>query len=183
MGNISAVLALLEKGCDVDFIREDPVGNPVRHTNHSTHKPAKSQIVVFSEDFCLRSHVLFSVIKMQNIIFYAPQTGQPALLNAVVRRDMAMVTLLLKHEASVNLTDELGFSPLMHAAESGVMDMVTLLLDNGANVNAVGNVTSWSTFEYISDMWILFWLVGWCKEMKQTNYHVFFQISSVMLYV
>ena len=47
-----------------------------------------------------------------------------------------MVALLLEYGASVDVTDQLGYTPLMIASMKGSVECVRLLCESGANVNA-----------------------------------------------
>ena len=56
------------------------------------------------------------------------------------RGNAAALPELIKQGASVNATDILGFTALMHAAENGRTEAVQVLLEHGADVNVADNM-------------------------------------------
>lgn len=62
----------------------------------------------------------------------AARNGRSALLWATARGQIAIVRMLLEHDAKVNTTDLNGWSPLHFAVTQGRLDICQLLLDHGA---------------------------------------------------
>lgn len=61
-------------------------------------------------------------------------SGTTALQAAIILKQKAVVELLLKHGAGVNVTDKSGWTPLHWAALSGNCAIAGLLIDKGANL-------------------------------------------------
>jgi ankyrin repeat protein len=62
--------------------------------------------------------------------------NSPLLTYAVVKKDLAMVTMLLDHKANPNLVNDSGISPFLAALMQHDLVLVKLLLARGADVNA-----------------------------------------------
>lgn len=63
--------------------------------------------------------------------------GQTALIAAVSHNSLECARILLDHQASVNLADGSGWSPLIYAAYFGdSAELLTELLKHGADINA-----------------------------------------------
>jgi ankyrin repeat protein/predicted esterase len=58
------------------------------------------------------------------------------LFEAIRKKNLAVVRLLLKYNASVNTKNREGRTPLHHAAQVGSLEIAELLLENHASVNA-----------------------------------------------
>ena len=56
----------------------------------------------------------------------------------LVERDTAMVRLLIKHGADLNVADQHGNTPVFLAASNGDHDVMRLLVSRGADVNVIG---------------------------------------------
>lgn len=62
------------------------------------------------------------------------------LMHAVKRKDVAVVQLLLQHQADVHAKDESGLTPLFVAIDNDVhIEMIRVLVDAGADLNAKDN--------------------------------------------
>ncbi|WP_310488801.1 ankyrin repeat domain-containing protein [Chamaesiphon sp. VAR_69_metabat_338] len=72
-----------------------------------------------------------------------------AISNAAAAGHTAIVELLIKAGANVNLRDKLGFTPIASAAYAGYGQIVQLLIDAGADTQApAGEANSYSALEY-----------------------------------
>lgn len=65
-----------------------------------------------------------------------PNTNPAALFKAIKAGDFATIQKELKNGAALEVTDEIGFTPLWRAVDIGQRNVIQLLLDGGANYEA-----------------------------------------------
>ncbi|KAL5365900.1 ankyrin repeat-containing domain protein [Aspergillus floccosus] len=95
-------------------------------------------LLVANETADIPEDVLPQVIKAMSKAHINVQddTGKTALALAVTRNRVEIVSLLLRHHASVDIDDKYGQTPLHRACRSGNAAIVQLLLAHGASIKA-----------------------------------------------
>lgn len=70
-----------------------------------------------------------------NINYSEPETGNSALLYAVMFKHMDVIDQLLSLGAFINIRNNDNLTPLMYACENGLLEPVEILLARGSNIN------------------------------------------------
>jgi ankyrin repeat protein len=86
--------------------------------------------------------------------------GETLLLDAIEKRPLDTVKMLLDHGAKVNVADKKGRTPLVSAMVWGRWDVVRLLLGRGADINALGSVSPVTLAQAMGEEGVVDMLVG-----------------------
>ncbi len=113
-GDVSAVLAWLEKGCDVDFVLEDQFQNPVRQLKSIQIQPnTNCNCLYFSIVVSFRFlHLCGDQVFIK--VFCCCQGRNTALFLAAMKGNADMVKMLVGKGANVDVVDGVTHHSLIH---------------------------------------------------------------------
>jgi len=128
----------------------------------------------------IQTYLLYPQIS-KNINHQTPQDGFSALLWAAYHGHESVVSILLDHDANIDIVDKGNFAPLHYAAIANHVNVVELLLKRGAKVDIANDAgrtpLHWVSFYMRED--VLRILLEWGADASLQDKHGFVPLQLV----